>query len=220
MLNKLRQYITLILLVTIAIMWLRSCNEFESRINDLHNSYSYKESMHLNNESTLKRTINEQGDELITQKQLLLTKKEALKMAIIENSKLKNVKSEVKINTVTEIKEVFIQTTDTLQGDSVKKIFRANNKWYGINGHVLSNGIMFDSVYFNNEIVTTIGFKKDGFFKRPYPVVEVVNKNPYSRIDEVYNVVIKERKKRFYETTGFKVGVGIIGGFYLKSKLK
>ena len=141
-------------------------------------------------------------------------------------SRLKRVNSEVRVKTVTKIENIFINTIDTFvvrNGDTIRnaRVFWVNDKWYGVNGTVLEDGVYIDSMYFNNELVITIGYEKQkGFLKKDVPVVDVVNKNPHSKIDEVYNVVIEPRKKRLYEKTWFQVGIGVVGGFYLNSKLK
>lgn len=226
MIQKIKTYFPYIVIGIIIILWGKSCIDSEKDLERSSKNWAYKEQMYLHNESTLMRDTTAKGEELVIQKQLVVSSNEAQQMAIIENTRLKKVNSEVRVITTTRIEKVFIPIVDTFiirNGDTIRnaRIFWVNNKWYGINGTVLEDEILIDSMYFNNELVVTLGYEKQkGLFKKDIPVVDIINKNPYSRINEVYNVTIEPRKKRFYEKTWFHLTVGALGGFYVNSKLK
>lgn len=223
-----KKYYPLALIVIFAILYLENCNRSAKEKTEIKKAWAYKSMMYENNEATLKRDTTEKGEELIMQKQLLVTEKQAHELDVIENKRLKKINSEVRVITVTKINDVFVNVTDTViveKGDTIReaKSFNEVNKWYGLKGYTSPKGIMFSSIYFNNELVITIGYEKKkgikNLFKKSEPVVDVVNKSPYSRTDELYNVVIKPSKKKFYQTTGFKIGLGVASGFWLHSKL-
>lgn len=227
MIKSIKKYTPYAIAIVFAFFYLRECSNRKQIVKEINDSWKYKEQMYLDNESTLIRDTTEKGEKIVTQKQLLVTKDQEKEMLLLENRSLKKIASEVKVRTITKIKKIDVSTTDTLivyKGDTVRNAqkFFVNNKWYGINGTYFNKRVLFDSVYFNNEIVTTIGYKKDKGFKntlkKPYPVVEVVNKNPYSSVNTVHNVIIKPRKKKWFETKAAVFGAGILGGAYLFSR--
>lgn len=147
-------------------------------------------------------------------------------MALLENEELKKIKSKTKIKTVTQIKNVFVRYDSTIvvhdslyDSTFIAKGFEIKDEWYNLKGITLKKGIYIDNISFRNELSTTIGYKKDkglkNIFKSSYPVVEVTNSNPYSSTVAMENVVIKPKKKKFYQTKGFALGAGILGGFLL-----
>ena len=60
----------------------------------------------------------------------------------------------------------------------------------------------------------TIGYKKNGWFKKPSPIVKISNENPYSRVVNMQNVVI-DNPTKWYEKKGFLIGVGFLGGIVI-----
>lgn len=224
--SKVLKYLPWAILVIICLLFLNYCSDSHKERAAHDKNMAFANKMLYNNEATLMRTKNELGQEIVTQKTLYLSEKEAKEMALIENTRLKKINSEIKVKTTTKIKEIFVETTivDTfivVNGDTVRdvRIFRVQDEWYGVSGTVIPSGVLFDSIYFKNEIVATLGYEKQkGFLKKAIPVLDIINKNPYSRVDEVYNVTVAPRKKMFFEKTWFKVAIGAGGGFWLRSK--
>jgi hypothetical protein len=217
------RYTFYIIGVIIAVFSLRGCYNQQSIINDNNEAWRQLEKQRTD---SLTKIINEKGEEIATQEQLVITEKQAKEMALLENERLKKIKSKVKIKTVTKIKHIWIpyDTTifihDTLSDSSfTARAFSVGDEWYNVKGITMKKGIYIDNISFNNELSTTIGYKKDkglkNIFKSSYPVVEVKNNNPYSSTVAMENIVIKPKKKKFYETKGFALGVGILGGFLL-----
>jgi hypothetical protein len=76
-----------------------------------------------------------------------------------------------------------------------------------------------DSIRISNESSVTIGWKKCGFLNlKREPIVEIKNTNPYLDVTKMDNVVIKPKSGLFTKKS-FWIGVGIISGFILKSKI-
>jgi hypothetical protein len=216
----------------ISLVSIRSCSLKEFELEKTSTDFKLKLSAQ---ESEFETELNEKGEEVARQSQLLASERQLKSAAIEELENFKKVNSHTRVTTVTKIKKVYVPMEtvsareidftgldSTEVGDSIK-IFRVLDEWYGVSGKVLNSGILFDSITFKNELVTTIGWQKEkglkNLFKKPNPVVEVVNKNPYSKIVKMNNIIVEPRKKRFYETTGFKIGLGVVGGIYLSQKV-
>ena len=177
-------------------------------------------------------TIDRQGKKITRQNQIILTKTQAVQQGLIENTRLNKIKSQVKIITQIKIEKEFIpfndydifdDTWDQEKVISVPRPFKQLNEWYWIGGTIVKKGIEIDSIQFFNRMTITIGDKKlKGFkniLKRRIPTVEIVNESPYVSVEGLQNVVIKKRRKRWYETTGFKMLVGFGIGVYTATKL-
>lgn len=177
-------------------------------------------------------TIDRQGKKITRQTQIILTKNQAIQQGLIENTRLKKIKSQVKIITRVKIEKEFIPFNDyDLFDDTwdeenlivVPKPFKMLNEWYIIGGKIVKKGIEIDSIQFFNRMTITIGDKKPkGFkniFKRRIPTVEIINESPYVSVEGLQNVVIKKKPKKWFQTTGFKVLVGFGLGIYTAKKL-
>lgn len=177
-------------------------------------------------------TIDRQGKKITRQNQIIITKQQALQQGLIENTRLKKIKSQVKIITRVKIEKEFIpfndydifdDTWDEEKLISVPKPFKIANEWYWMGGKIVKKGIEIDSIQFFNKMTITIGDKKlKGFknvLKRRIPTVEILNESPYVSVEGLQNVIIKKRRKRWHETTGFKVLVGFGIGVYTATKL-
>lgn len=62
--------------------------------------------------------------------------------------------------------------------------------------------------------------KSQGLFKRSQLVTDLTFSDPAIQVGEFTGIVVKEPRKRFYETRGFAIGVGLVGGVWVSSKLK
>ena len=103
---------------------------------------------------------------------------------------------------------------DTLLADNyiiIPKRFSLLNDWYSINGSIKLNGLMIDTLSFNNEMTLTLGSKSMGIFKKPKPIVLIEYSNPYVRTEGLQNIIIKD-DLRFYDRKGFWYGVGVATG--------
>lgn len=226
--KKIKTYTILgLLIIVIGFLVWDGCNS-RKQLTDFENQmaqYNVKE-------QGFKVTINEQGQKIAEQRQIILTKEQAVQQGLIENTRLKKIKSQVKIITRTKIEKEFIpfndydlfdDTWDEEKLISVPKPFKMLNEWYWIGGRIIKKGIEIDSIQFFNRMTITIGDKKlKGFkniLKRRIPTVEIINESPYVSIDGLQNVVIKNKPKKWYQTTAFKVMVGFGLGVYTTIKI-
>ena len=153
--------------------------------------------------------VDKQGLLISEQEQIILSQKDAIEMNLLEIENLKKVNSQVSVVTQTIVDSVFIP----FQSDTLKN-FGLYDKWYGLSGIVENRGVKLDSIYFNNDMRITIGYKKNGWFKKPSPIVKIKNENPYSRVVNMQNVVI-DNPTKWYEKKGFLIGVGFLGGIVI-----
>ena len=229
-LNKLPfKNLVIICLATVCIYSVRSCSIKDIELSKTNEEWKFKLSA---KERQFTKRIQADSSVIATQQLRIFSEEEAKTLALIENERLKNIKSVVRTNTVTRIESVFVpfeamsvdlntdyENTCAIPQDTIK-YFKTNNEWYSINGSVSDSGVLFDSVSFKNSFSTTIGYEKSpgalGFLKKKNPVVEIKSDNPYTDITAMDNIIIKEDKK-FYQTTGFKIGVGVLlGGIIIK----
>ena len=153
--------------------------------------------------------VDKQGLLISEQEQIILSQKDAIEMNLLEIENLKKVNSQVSVVTQTIVDSVFIP----FQSDTLKN-FGLYDKWYGLSGIVENRRVKLDSIYFNNDMRITIGYKKNGWFKKPSPIVKIKNENPYSRVVNMQNVVI-DNPTKWYEKKGFLIGVGFLGGIVI-----
>ena len=170
---------------------------------------------------------DQDGKKIAEQSQVILTQKDAIEQGLLEIGRLKKVKSQVRVITKTEIDSVFVKfdpdtipITDTSSNYIiVPKTFTLSDKWYNLSGTVLKGGLFIDTMGFINEQTITIGMQSNGWFKKPSPVVDVANQNPYTRVQGLNNVVIKEDLK-FYDKKGFWFGSGVAVGILVPLLVK
>lgn len=174
------------------------------------------------------QTINEDGKFLAEQEQIILSQKDAIANNLLEISKLKKIKSQVIVSTITQIDSVFVPfivdstITDTIRSDNyiiIPKKFSLDDKWYSIKGNILKNGLLIDTLSFNNQLTLTIGNKSQGLFKKTKPVVLIEYSNPYVKTRTMQNIIIKD-DLRFYDKKSFWFGFGFIGGIGTAIMLK
>ena len=174
-------------------------------------------------------TISENGARLVEQEQIILTQEDAIQNNLLEINRLKKIKSQVVVNTITQIDSVFVPfIVDSIVNDtnilptnyiSVPKRFSLIDEWYSVNGKIKLNGLLIDSLSFNNELSLTIGNKSQGLFKKSQPVVLVEYSNPYVRTTSMQNIIIKD-ELRFYDKKSFWYGVGFSTGILIPLLVK
>jgi len=227
-LRKIKTYMIFALLIVVVglLVW-DSCNR-RKQASDLESQmakYNVKEQGFI-------VTISRQGKKITRQNQIILTNNQAIQQGLIANTRLKKIKSQVKIITRVKIEKEFIpfndydifdDTWDEQKLISVPKPFKMLNEWYWIGGRIVKKGVEIDSIQFFNKMTITVGDRKPKGFKnilkRRIPTVEIVNESPYVSVEGLQNVVIKKKPKKWYQTTGFKVLVGFGLGIYATTKI-
>lgn len=120
-----------------------------------------------------------------------------------------------------------IPIAETEQIDSVNYLrvpvsFSKDECWFSINGQILSNGtLLIDSLITPAQFTYSVGDTlRNGFinrlFKKSDQVVRLHIDNPNIQLQGMSNIYIKDRKK-WFETTGFKIAFGAFLGFGLAS---
>jgi hypothetical protein len=198
-------------------------------------------------QKSFEKKRQEDSSTIVSQSQTIMSQNDALKLGLLKlEGEIKEVKSQVKESQEVIIKKVlvpfipdnYIDTTkgwyaslkngqitkslvDSLMFNSliVPKGFKKDDKWFNINGIIRKDGVMIDSIKIPNESSVTIGYKKSGFLNLGRtPIVEIKNTNPYIDVTNVSNIVTK-KNKGIFNTKGFWIGVGLLGGIFIQSKL-
>lgn len=133
------------------------------------------------------------------------------------NEKLKefrDVTNITTIKTVTKIDTIFIPYSDTIPYEFSTDI-NIVDRWYGISATVSNKGLGINSIRFPNESSVIIGDKKVrgflGITKGTEYTIDVVHSNPYMNTTGLSHYTIV-KKKKWYETTPFLIGTGLITG--------
>jgi hypothetical protein len=125
---------------------------------------------------------------------------------------------QTKVKTV--IKTEIALGADSLNGQAILRLpkeFEKYEKWFSITGKINRLGMLqIDSLVTNGKFTYAIGDTlRDGLFnkilRKRDKVISLHVDNPCMQITGMNNIVIKE-KKRWYETTAFKFGLGVITG--------
>ena len=192
-------------------------------------------------EKFYKTKVLEDSSTIASQTQTILSQDEAIKLGLLKlEGDIKKVQSQVRQGKTINIDSVpipfvpdnFADTSGWMvrlrQGDSSKatldsllansiiipKKFSLKDKWYSIDGKVLRDGLLMDSLKISNESSVTIGWKNAGFLGlKKEPMVEIKNTNPYLSVTKMSNVVVK-KKKGLLQNPIFWTGLGFLGGAY------
>ena len=187
-------------------------NSFKKQVSKLNNNSQY-----------FKEVTTKDSLRIASQKQIILSQKDAIRLGILEVEGLKKIKSQVKTVTRLKLDSVYISFKDTLLITDtiysagvirVPKRFEYVETNFDIKGIILENKLLIDSIKLHNEMKLTIGNKRNGLFKKSTPIVELTNTNPYMTTLDMNNVIINN-EKRFYEKKLFFFGVGVLGTLIL-----
>ena len=142
---------------------------------------------------------------------------------------IRNPKEVVKIQYKTKV-ETKIQVAEPITIDSSKYIklpveFSDYSEWYSIDGKIDTLGsLVIDSIVSSGTLTYAIGDTiREGLFNRLMrktdSVVRLHIDNPTMSISNLSNIYVKKEPK-WYESTAFKVGVGVLLGIGLSSQIK
>lgn len=167
-----------------------------------------------------KVTINNKNEVIATQEQNIVEMQTAIKELFDEKERWKTVKSVVRIETKIVYDTIIINYLDTIYDTdtiypsgtiTVPKRFSKTDEYYKISGLVLLDGIMIDSLIIPNDTRVVIGSKKEKWWKKAKPIVEVKNTNKYLTVQSMDNVVVEDKKK-FYQKNSFWMLLGVTLG--------
>lgn len=175
------------------------------------------------------KSFNKQGQELSTQKQLVLQRDKKLEEELLKNSNLQQLNTQIKVASEIKIKNILATYSnpkyDTLykDGDTILvnictfgTKFDKKDKWYSIYGSIEKEGVKFDSISFMDSLTINIGRSRQpgirGFFKKKDDVVEVIRANPYGKTIGMNNIHLED-KIPWYDKGVVKFTAGILAGF-------
>jgi len=184
---------------------------------------NYREQMALFDvkEQAYLETINENGERLIEQQQIIMSQDDAIASGLLEIEKLKEVNSQVSVVTNTIIDTIVVSHIDTviqqINGNAYLKLpqqYSFNDEFINFKAEINKVGLSVDNITIFNETTVTIGKEKQGLFKPLKPVVKIKNTNPYMNTMSVQNVVIEKKTNLIHDKRAWGV-VGIFIGLAL-----
>ena len=206
----------LLCLILLVCGWANTRTELLAFQNQI-SKFEFKEQGYL-------ETIDDNGNRIAEQEQIILTQEQAINNNLLEIKRLKEVNAQVVVNTITQIDSVFVpfyvDTTSIVLNDSIVDMdnfiqvpqqFSLSKEWYSFGGEITKTGLLMDSLSFNNELTLTLGQKSNGILKAPTPLVLVEYSNPYVQTTGLQNIVIKNELK-WYDRKGVMIGIGFLGG--------
>lgn len=142
---------------------------------------------------------------------------------------IRNPKEVVKIKYKTIVKTK-IQVAEPITIDSTKYIklpieFSDYQEWYSIDGKIDTTGsLVIDSIVSSGTLTYSVGDTlRNGLINRLLrksdSVVRLHIDNPTMMISNLSNIYVKKEPK-WYESTAFKVGVGVLLGIGITSQIK
>jgi len=171
--------------------------------------------------------LGKNGEQLVSQKQNILTLKDAVALEKIEKEKyMKSVQAQAKLgikNTFsgktviyhdTVERLVYVDTSygglvdDTTVYIKVPLKIEYRDSWNLFQGTLGEEVFFIDSITVKNELRLTIGYEKQGLFKEPKPIVEVKSSNPEAQVTIIDNVII-DKPEPFYKKAWFGIIVGV-----------
>jgi len=171
--------------------------------------------------------LGKNGEQLVSQKQNILTLKDAVVLEKIEKEKyMKSVQAQAKLgikNTFsgktviyhdTVERLVYVDTSygglvdDTTVYIKVPLKIEYRDSWNLFQGTLGEEVFFIDSITVKNELRLTIGYEKQGLFKEPKPIVEVKSSNPEAQVTIIDNVII-DKPEPFYKKAWFGIIVGV-----------
>lgn len=167
--------------------------------------------------SKLVKQIDEQGREIASIEAITFEQNGVIEKQLKEIEALKELKNKIIFKNRTIYDTLQIALLDTIilsNGDSIKRQkFRFKDKWLLVDGYVTDTNVMFDSLGVKNAFTIEQGREKIGFLKYQTSVF-IRNENPHTTTDELQSIVITEKKK-WYEKDAWKIGLGVIGGYFI-----
>ena len=160
-------------------------------------------------------TTNLQGQEIAQQRQVIAAKDEAILLGLEEIKGLKNIKNQVKVVTTTEFDTIYATLErDTNELGEITSKFKYTEEWLSFKGEVLDSGVSISDLSIKKEYTLTIADKKLGFFKKPEPTVTLINKNPYTKVEGMTNIAIKQNQP-FYKRPWVWLTLGATSGILI-----
>ena len=204
--NKERIAYIFLLLVLIAILLCTCATKTAIEENAILKEQVYKKRILADSSTIYSQSVNIKTKDI----EISELKKMAVKSPeVVIQTKTKTViKTEIKLDTI------MVEGTPMIK---LPKDFYKTEKWFTLSGKINRLGFLqIDSLVSYANLTYAIGDTlRTGAFNKLFgkrdKVVRLLVDNPNMSITGMSNIVIKE-KKRWYETTAFKFGLGIVAG--------
>ena len=133
--------------------------------------------------------------------------------------KFNKVETVVKSITETKIDSITVTYTEPVLVD-FKREGLVIDTFYSFNYNSSSKGFKISNLKLTNDTVTYVkGNKRSWLLGKNTSTLDINHSNPFIKDIKIDVAELKE-DKRWYETTLFKVGIGVIGGIILTEQLK
>jgi hypothetical protein len=174
--------------------------------------------------ATIKALKTENSEYRLKNKQLVVSsnalfatnKKQALEL-IGKTETVKQLTDKfAKVKSITKyVDKIRIDTVNVIYKDSVPCVFEKSgsitNEEYSLNYKSNQKGIDITDLSIENDVTIVTGTKRKWFLGKEIQTIDITNSNKLVKLGELQHVEIVP-KKRFYETTLFKVGIGVLAG--------
>lgn len=228
--------------VFFVVFFLRECHH-GSELKDKDNDFRDMESFHEKRDSVNLSKLKHHATDSIKMSQTIVEFENLSKGLKEELKSYKEGASLVEATTNTVIRDIVLEVHDTIvvdysridssncqYADSLIKEFQ-NKKffynfkddWVAIKGSYSSNEVLLDTISMKNEFDVILGYKKEKWYKKRDPVVELKSYSPYTEVVYVNNVVTKDNRTGYQKTFNSKPAYfiyGVLSGFILRNNLK
>lgn len=134
--------------------------------------------------------------------------------------KFNKLESTLAIISTTKIDTVYVPFKEVIVTEKPISISGSKlDKYYSFDYKVTNSGFSIQDLTIPDTLFAVAGYKRKWFLGKRTPTIDITNSNKYVIIQQVGFTKVKEDKK-FYDTTLFKVGVGLLGGYIISQELK
>ena len=162
-----KKYLPWAIVILVLLAMLQQCSDHKQEVKDKDKAARYAKIMYNSNLSTLETKVLKDKSTITSQQALLLDEKSANELLSKEVTRLKNIKSNVKVVTKTVVKDVIIPIETIINVDSSGKkdtirSFSMRDEWVYFSGSITDSSVILDSALVNNQLTITIGEKGNG----------------------------------------------------------
>lgn len=218
----------------VIIFCVRSCHLKDLTIN----SNGVQIQMYQGKANEFEKKANKLGQEVSLQNQMVIQKTRDLEKELLKNSLLTKLNEQVKFEATTKINKIMAEyvgnngtevitvhdtirlpgrdSITTIEGIRVGTKFKADtSQWYKVAGSVEKKGVRLDSVSFKSAFTLNIGEKRVKGYKgwllgKKEAKVELINPNPYTKVDVMKNIKLEDKK--WWDNGWVKFGAGVLVG--------
>jgi hypothetical protein len=217
-------YIICVAAITWALLATKGCNDKSGELTQLD---SYNKSL---KDTALQAFKAKDGVETVYKLQVQVDKNVITEITN-ENSSLKKKLEDMKVKTwsvqtITQVetRTVLVHDTIKLKKDTIKIgnnesiPFADSNKNYNIQGQVAPSQVIFTQISFKDS-ATMVSETQGGFLRKEQYELKISHSNPYISTTGLESFILKSEKK-WFQTTVFKFGTGVIAGILIKTAIK